>query len=349
MTDDDRWLGTALALAARGVGRTSPNPSVGCVIVRDGRVVGRGWTQPGGRPHAEAVALAAAGQAARGATAYVTLEPCAHVSPRGPACADLLIASRVARVVACGADPDPRTACQGFARVRAAGIDVAIGGRRAEAERLAAGFFTRLAHGRPHVTLKLALSLDGSLALADGSSRWLTGERARAHAHLERARADMIVVGAGTLAADDPALDVRIDGLEHRAPRRAVLSRSLAAIPTGARVGDALLLRDLADLDADLSVSTVLVEGGAGVATGLLAADRVDRLLLYRAPIVVGGRRAIGGLGLADLAAAHGRWRLDDAIDLGPDRVEEYTRTDRVPPPPRRSGDAAPVRAETWA
>jgi diaminohydroxyphosphoribosylaminopyrimidine deaminase/5-amino-6-(5-phosphoribosylamino)uracil reductase len=324
---NDRWLGAALALASRGIGRTAPNPSVGCIIVADGRVVGRGWTQPGGRPHAEAMALDAAGEAARGATAYVTLEPCAHVSARGPACSDGLIAAGVARVVACGPDPDPRTTGQGFARLRAAGIAVTEGGRQAEAERLNAGFFTRKRHGRPHITLKLAMSLDGSIALADGTSRWITGERARAHAHLERARCDMIVVGAGTLAADDPALDVRLDGLEGRAPRRAVLSTSLAEIPVGARISDALLLRDLADLNADASILTVLVEGGAGVATRLLAADRVDRLLIYRAPIVVGGRHAVGDLGLTDLAAAHGRWRRVATLDLGPDRVEEYDRT----------------------
>lgn len=325
--DDARWLGAALALAARGVGRTAPNPSVGCLIVAGGRVVGRGWTQPGGRPHAEAMALAVAGEAARGGTAYVTLEPCAHVSTRGPACSDGLIAAGIARVVAAATDPDPRTAGAGFARLRAAGIEVTVGSRQVDAERLNAGFFTRQRYGRPHVTLKLALSLDGAIALADGSSRWITGDRARAHAHLERARVDVIVVGAGTLAADDPALDVRLDGLEHRAPRRAVLSTSLAAIPSEARIGAALLLRDLADLDGDAAILTVLVEGGAGVATRLLAADRVDRLLIYRAPIVVGGRHAVGDLGLTDLDAAHGRWRRVDTIDLGVDRVEEYDRT----------------------
>lgn len=326
MTDDDRWLGVALALAERGVGRTAPNPSVGCIVVREGRVVGRGWTQPGGRPHAEAVALTAAGEAARGATAFVTLEPCAHVSARGPACSDLLIAAGVARVVACRDDPDPRTAGQGFDRLRAAGIAVTVGGRQAAAERVNAGFFMRQRHGRPHVTLKLAVSLDGCIALADGTSRWITGDRARAHAHLERARCDLIVVGRGTLLADDPALDVRVDGLADRAPRRAVLSRSLAAIPAGARIGDARLLGDLGDLDVDASILTVLVEGGAGVATSLLAADRVDRLLIYRAPIVLGGRRGVGDLGLTDLAATHGRWRRHAALDLGPDGIEEYDR-----------------------
>ena len=324
--NDSRWIGAALALAGRGVGRTSPNPSVGCIIVAAGRVIGRGWTQPGGRPHAEAMALAAAGDIARGATAYVTLEPCAHVSPRGPACADALIAAGVARVVACHADPDPRTAGKGFDRLRAAGIVVVDGVRRADAERLNAGFVSRQRHGRPFVTLKLAVSLDGCIALADNTSRWITGERARAHAHLERARSDLIVVGHGTLLADDPALDVRLDGLEDRAPRRGVLSRSLAAIPAGARIGDAILLRNLSDLDGDPAVLTVLVEGGAGVATSLLAADRVDRLLIHRAPIVMGGRRAIGDLGLTGLDAAHGRWRRTATIDLGPDRVEEYDR-----------------------
>ena len=320
--DDARWFGAALTLPTRGVGRTSPNPSVGCVIVREGRVAGRGWTQPGGRPHAEAMALDAAGDAARGATVFVTLEPCAHVSARGGACADALTAAGVARVVAGGADPDPRTAGQGFARLRAAGIAVETV-ESAAADRLNAGFFTRQRHGRAHVTLKLAVSLDGCIALADGTSRWITGARARAHAHLERARSDLIVVGGGTLAADDPALDVRLDGLEDRGPRRAVLSKSLAAIP-GSRIGDALLLRDLSEIDA--SVLSVLVEGGTGVATTLLAADCIDRLLVYRAPVILGGRRGIGDLGLTDLASAHGRWRLASALTLGLDRVEEYDR-----------------------
>ena len=305
-SEDRRWLGAALALAERGVGRTAPNPSVGCVIAAGGRVVGRGWTQPGGRPHAEAMALDAADEAARGATAYVTLEPCAHASNRGPACVDRLIAAGVTRVVACGRDPDLRTRGKGFDRLREAGITVAVCGRYGEAARINAGFFNRQRHGRPHVTLKLAMSLDGCIALADGTSRWITGERSRAHAHLERARADMIVVGAGTLAADDPALDVRLEGLEGRAPRRAVISRTLAALPPDARLGAAVLLRDLADLDDDPTVLTVLVEGGAGIATSLLAADRVDRLLIYRAPIVIGGRHGVGDLGLTDLAAAHG-------------------------------------------
>jgi len=316
---DARWMGAALMLAERGRGRTFPNPAVACVIVADGRVVGRGWTRPGGRPHAEAMALAQAGGAARGATVYVTLEPCAHESPRGPACADLLVAAGPARVVAALGDPDPRTDGGGFARLRAAGIAVTTGVGAAEAARTTAGFLGRFARGRPHVTLKLATSLDGCIALASGESRWITGPAARAHAHLERARADAILVGRGTLAADSPALDVRLPGLADRAPERWLLTRGDA--PAGWRV-----LADPADI-ATMTADWLLVEGGAGAASAFLAADLVDRLLLYRAPVLIGaGRRALGDIGLGSLAAAHGRWRLDDARTLGSDRIEVYER-----------------------
>jgi len=207
-------MGTALALATRGVGRTAPNPPVGCVLIKDDRIVGRGWTQPGGRPHAEAMALAMAGDAAAGATVYVTLEPCAHTSPRGPACSDLLVAAGVAQVVIALGDPDPRTDGQGIARLRAAGIAVTEDVMAEEARRSMAGFLTRRAAGRPHVTLKLATSLDGCIARADGESKWITGDAARAHAHLERARHEAILVGRGTAEADAPRLDVRLGGLE---------------------------------------------------------------------------------------------------------------------------------------
>ncbi len=328
-------MAAALAVAERGVGRTAPNPSVGCVIVtnRDSagphpdRVVGRGWTQPGGRPHAEAMALAQAGAATSSATAYLTLEPCAHRSPRGPACADALVAAGVARVVVAVVDPDPRTAGNGVERLRAAGVEVTTGVLAADAMALNAGFFSRQQRGRPLLTLKLALSLDGSLALADGTSRWITGSQARAHAHLERARNDLIVVGRGTLEADNPSLDVRIDGLEARAPRPAVLSRTLDGMPADKRLAGALMVRDIAEIDAFPEVLTVLVEGGAGVATALLAADRVDRLLIYRAPLLLGGKRGIDDLGLHDLSAAHGRWSLTESRPLGVDRLERYTRT----------------------
>jgi diaminohydroxyphosphoribosylaminopyrimidine deaminase/5-amino-6-(5-phosphoribosylamino)uracil reductase len=326
--DDARWMGAALALGSRGVGRTTPNPNVGCVLVADGRVVGRGWTQPGGRPHAEAMALAQAADRARGATAYVTLEPCAHRSERGAPCADALIDAGIARAVVATLDPDPRTAGRGVERLRAAGISVTLGVREAEARDAMAGFLNRMTLGRPRVTLKLALSLDGRIALMSGESRWITGPEARAHAHLLRARSDVILVGRGTLEADDPALDVRLPGIEDRSPQPAILSRSLAAVPPGSRLAarGALLLR-APETVADLTVNNVLVEGGAEVAAAFLAADHVDRLLIYRAPILIGsGRPAVGDIGLTALAEAHGRWRACDSRQLGADRLETYIR-----------------------
>jgi diaminohydroxyphosphoribosylaminopyrimidine deaminase/5-amino-6-(5-phosphoribosylamino)uracil reductase len=316
-------MAAALALSERGRGRTAPNPNVGCVIVGRGRVVGRGWTQPGGRPHAEAMALAEAGEAARGATAYVTLEPCAHEGGRGPACSGLLAAAGVARVVAALGDPDPRTDGAGLARLEAAGIAVTTGVLANEARRAMAGFLTRRALGRPQVTLKLATSLDGCIALASGESRWITGPAARAHAHLERARHEAILVGRGTFEADAPRLDVRLPGLEGRRPRRVLLS-SRRARESG---GDEQIIGAPQDIGGLAGVDHLLVEGGAETAASFLAADLVDRLLLYRAPILIGGgKAAIGDIGLASLADAHGRWRLADARALGSDRLEVYER-----------------------
>ena len=311
-------MGAALALAERARGRTAPNPNVGCVIVRDGSVVGRGWTQPGGRPHAEAMALAQAGGAARGATAYTTLEPCAHQSPRGPACADSLIAAGVARVVIALRDPDPRTDGRGMAQLEAEGIAVATGTRADAAARSMAGFLTRRALGRPFVTLKLATSLDGCIALANGESRWITGPRARAHAHVERAQHEAILIGRGTLDADAPRLDVRLDGLQDRAPRRILLSASDA--PGWTRIAGPAAIADLDGVDH------LLVEGGAQTAAAFLRADLVDRLLLYRAPVLLGGKPGLGDLGLTALDPAHGRWKLHDARMLGSDRIEVYER-----------------------
>lgn len=315
---DDQAMGAALALGERGRGRTAPNPSVGCIIVKDGRVVGRGWTQPGGRPHAEAMALAQAGGAARGATAYVTLEPCSVRGGRGPACADGLIDSGVARVVAAIQDPFHKIDGAGFARLRAAGIIVETGLRRWDAERAMRGFLARQLMGRPVVTLKLALSLDGCIATASGESRWITGNVARAHTHLERSRHDAILVGGATLRADVPRLDVRLAGLEARSPRRVVLSQGPApegwtAIATPAAI---------TELEA---VNDILVEGGAGAAAAFVQAGLVDRLLLYRAPVLLGGgKAALGDIGLQSLADAHGRWQLTDTRMLGSDRLEVY-------------------------
>ncbi|MBX9643764.1 MAG: bifunctional diaminohydroxyphosphoribosylaminopyrimidine deaminase/5-amino-6-(5-phosphoribosylamino)uracil reductase RibD, partial [Novosphingobium sp.] len=235
-------MAAAARLAGRGVPLSRPNPAVGALIVRQGKVVAGGWTQPGGRPHAEAVALAAAGQAAQGATLYVTLEPCAHQSQRGPACADLVAASGLARVVIGCGDPDPRTAGQGIARIQAAGIafDLIDSGECAAS---LSGYLTRAHKGRPEVTLKLALSEDARLAPPPAEGQWLTGETARAHVHAWRAKMDAIVVGSGTLRADQPRLDVRLPGIEHRSPERWLLTHGAAppgwhALPTPQAIAD---------------------------------------------------------------------------------------------------------------
>ncbi len=310
----------ATALGAGGRGRTAPNPNVGCVIVKDDELVGRGWTQPGGRPHAEAVAIEEAGEEARGATVYVTLEPCAHQSPRGPACADLLVEAGVAKVVAALRDPDPRTNGRGIDRLRAAGIEVEIGCEAEAAARSMAGFLTRQALGRPYVTLKLAMSLDGKIALPSGESRWITGEDARAHVHWERARSDMILVGRGTYNADRPRLDVRLPGLEDRSPRRALLTRG-EGVEGWTRLGSPDEVHKLTD------VNDLLVEGGSGAASSFLGADLVDRMLIYRAPIIIGdGKSSVGYIGLTALADAHRRWAFVDSRPLGIDRLEVYER-----------------------
>jgi diaminohydroxyphosphoribosylaminopyrimidine deaminase/5-amino-6-(5-phosphoribosylamino)uracil reductase len=319
----------ALALSERGRGRTAPNPNVGCVIVKGGRVVGRGWTQPGGRPHAEEMALAQAGTAARGATAYVTLEPCAHDSARGPACSTSLGNAGVTRVVIALGDPDPRTNGAGIARLESAGVTVATGVLADAARQAMTGFLTRQALGRPQVTLKLATSLDGCIALANGESRWITGLEARAHAHLERARHEAILVGRGTVEMDAPTLDVRLPGLDQRSPRRVVLS-SRPHRENG-NDGEWEAIASPSEVATLSGVDHLLVEGGAKTASSFLAADLVDRLLLYRAPILIGGGKpALGDIGLTDLATAHGRWRLADARSLGSDRLEVYLRAREI-------------------
>jgi len=317
---DARWMDAAIALGDSARGRTAPNPNVGCVIVKQDVLVGEGWTQPGGRPHAEAVALEAAGEAAGGATAYVTLEPCAHRSVRGPACADLLVEAGVGRLVAAVGDPDPRTNGRGFERLRAAGIEVEVGLGAEQAERSLAGFLTRMRLGRPYITLKLAMSLDGKISLLSGESRWITGEDARRDVHVERARADMILVGRGTYDADKPKLDVRLPGLEDRSPRRALLTR-------GEPVEGWTRLGSPADVFALGDVNDLLVEGGSGAATAFLAADLVDRMLIYRAPVLIGaGKSALGYIGLDAIADAHQRWWLQSMRMLGIDRLEVYER-----------------------
>ena len=340
---DLRMMHAALALARRGLGSVWPNPAVGCVIVNDGRVVGRGWTQPGGRPHAETEALARAGAAAKRGTAYVTLEPCCHWG-QTPPCADALIAAGLRRVVVAVEDPDPRVAGGGVARLRQAGLTVDIGIGEAAAAEINAGFFHRVRLGRPLVTLKLATSLDGRIATASGESRWITGPAARERAHLLRATHDAILVGTGTVLADDPQLTCRLPGLADRSPVRVVLDRRLR-IPLAARLfaearqvstwvlaasstdpAKQQALRDAGveiiegaidpagrlDLASALhrlgerGVTRLLVEGGGRLAAALLRAGLVDRLVWLHAPLLLGGDGvpAVGTLGFATLAEA---------------------------------------------
>lgn len=317
-SEDARWLGAAARLASRGVPLSRPNPSVGALLVKDGKVIARGWTQPGGRPHAEAMALGAAGDTARGATLYVTLEPCAHRSERGPDCAGLVAASGVARVVIGCPDPDQRTAGAGADRLRAAGIAV-VEADNAECRASLIGYLTRSNQARPHVTLKLALSQDGYLAPPLGEGQWLTGEVARAHVHAQRARMDAIVVGRGTLEADRPRLDVRLAGIEQRSPQRFLLTHGDA--PAG-----------WSSLGSPQAISAIegaqylMVEGGAGAANAFLDNGLVDRLLLYRAPRMVGGDGAALPQLTETALAGSPRWRLIDTRQLGNDTVQVYDR-----------------------
>lgn len=317
-------MGEAVALGEDARGRSAPNPNVGCIIVSpSGRIIGRGSTAAGGRPHAEAIALEQAGQRSAGSTVYVTLEPCAHASERGPACTDLLLAAAPLRTVIALRDPDPRTSGKGIRRLRRAGIEVTLGVGREAAKRSLSGWLTRLELGRPRVTLKLALSIDGKIALPSGESKWISGEDARRDVHFERAHSDMILVGRGTYQADEPRLDVRLPGLEGRSPRRALLSR-------GEAVEGWEILHDPKEVYRLHDVNDLLVEGGSSTATAFLAQDLVDRILIYRAPIIVGeGKSSFGYVGLDAIADAHDRWSLISEQRLGVDRLEVYERRRR--------------------
>lgn len=314
-------MAAAARLAARAYPMCRPNPGVAALLVEEGRIAARGLTQPGGRPHAEALALAGlADGGAAGMTLYVTLEPCAHSSKRGPACSDLVVAARPSRVVIGQLDPDPRTNGAGVERLRAAGIEVAVLGDEASRASLK-GFLTRQTLGRPFVTLKLAMSLDGKIAMNDGTSQWITGEAARAHVHAHRARQDAILVGGGTWRSDKPRLDVRLPGLEERSPERVLLTRGIA--PDGVRViNEPTQIADLED------TQTLYVEGGAEAAASFMRETLVDEIHLYRAPIVIGaGLNALGDIGLGTLGEAHGRWVQSEARQLGSDTFTAYVRT----------------------
>jgi diaminohydroxyphosphoribosylaminopyrimidine deaminase/5-amino-6-(5-phosphoribosylamino)uracil reductase len=357
--DDRRFMALALTLARRGLGNVWPNPAVGCVIVRAGRVVGRGWTQPGGRPHAETVALAQAGAAARGATVYVTLEPCAHHG-QTPPCADALAAAGVARVVSAIADPDPRVDGSGHARLGAAGIEVVTRVLPDEAAEVQKGFLTRVRQSRPMLTLKLATSLDGRIATEAGESRWITGPAARRTVHALRASHDAVLVGGGTARADDPMLTVRDMGVPRQPvrivataglnlPRDSALVRSAGDVPLWLVHGPDAPVRDWAGTGARLipvaapggrldpaamlaalgaaGLTRVLCEGGGKLAAALLSAGLVDDLVAFTAGLALGadGRAALGPLGLRLLAEAP-RFRLADTRTIGPDLMHRWVR-----------------------
>jgi diaminohydroxyphosphoribosylaminopyrimidine deaminase / 5-amino-6-(5-phosphoribosylamino)uracil reductase len=360
-------MAAALGLARRALGRAWPNPAVGCVILDPaGRVGGRGHTGRGGRPHAETEALAQAGPRARGGTAYVTLEPCAHHG-QTPPCAEALIAAGVARAVVAIQDPDPRVSGRGLELLSQAGIAVAIGDGREDAAEINAGFFTRIREGRPLVTLKLATSLDGRIALASGESKWITGEAARRRGHWLRATHDAVLVGAGTALSDDPQLTCRLPGLAGRSPVRVLIDPNLRVPSTaklyrearevplwviaapGAPEADAAgrqatgaeILRLPSGPDGRPSATAVLqalgargitrllVEGGSRMAAALLDAGLVDRMAWFRAPVLIGadGLPAAALLGLDRLSAAP-RFRLTGVERLGPDLLESYARDD---------------------
>lgn len=354
---DATFMAAALSLAGRALGDAWPNPAVGCVIVRDGVIVGRGWTQSGGRPHAETEALKRAGEAARGATAYVTLEPCAHFG-QTPPCADALIAAGITRAVVATIDPDFRVAGQGIARLRAAGLEVVESFGKAAADRLNAGFFLRVLENRPLFCLKTATSLDGRIALADGDSKWITGPQARQAVQALRARYDAILIGSGTALADNPMLTCRLPGYAGRPKVRIVLDRRLRLpltsnlvttardIPTWvvtseigpkaealAAAGVEIITADTDDIDTILAargLTRVLIEGGGQVAKAFLAGDLVDQLAWFRAPAVIGGDGlpAVGDLQASTLASipafagvislAFGADTLDMLVRKGP-------------------------------
>ncbi|MGB6428680.1 MAG: bifunctional diaminohydroxyphosphoribosylaminopyrimidine deaminase/5-amino-6-(5-phosphoribosylamino)uracil reductase RibD [Methyloceanibacter sp.] len=362
---DEFHMAQALALARRGLGTAWPNPSVGCVIVgAGGDIVGRGHTAPGGRPHAEAVALERAGRRTAGGTVYVTLEPCAHQG-RGPACADLIAAARPARLVAAMRDPDPRTAGDGFQRLRSIGIEITEGVLAEEALRLTLGHVLRVTQERPAVTLKLALGSDGLVPRGEGGApTWVTGELARAHAHLLRARSDAILVGRGTVMADNPSLTCRLPGMECRSPVRVVLDRLLRTPPDarlfedemvpvwfvcadGEELPNAAILQehgaeiipvavdthglpaigDVLEQLAGRGITRLLVEGGPAVAHAFLDADLIDAAAIYQGPQPAGsdGLLPFTSEGL-DRLTDSGHFTQTHATSFGPDRMTWWER-----------------------
>jgi diaminohydroxyphosphoribosylaminopyrimidine deaminase/5-amino-6-(5-phosphoribosylamino)uracil reductase len=361
---DRRFMELALTLGRRGLGRTWPNPAVGAVVVRDGAIVGRGWTQPGGRPHAEPVALAQAGELARGATLYVTLEPCSHFG-KSPPCADAIVAAGISRVVAAIEDPNPEVAGKGHARLRAAGISVDVGLCADEATRAHAGHFRRIRDRRPHVILKLAVSADDRIGGAGRKPIAITGEAARTRVHLLRAQCDAILVGIGSVLVDDPLLTCRLPGMGKRSPVRVVLDRALrtpgqsrlvhsaretplwvfaselADAPAATKLGGAgaqvirLAPKQTPGLDleavlhalAERGVTRLLVEGGSRAASSFVAAGLVDEIWLLRGPETIGadGVPALDALPLSAITQSSG-FRIRASEMLGKDSLTIYER-----------------------
>jgi diaminohydroxyphosphoribosylaminopyrimidine deaminase/5-amino-6-(5-phosphoribosylamino)uracil reductase len=365
---DEDHMAQALQLARRGLGLTWPNPAVGSLVVApSGEIIARGVTASGGRPHAEAIALDRAGTRARGATIYVTLEPCAHAAGRGLACADIIAAAGPARAVIAVRDPDPRTSGRGLERLAAAGIKVAEGVLAQEAREVALGHILRVTEGRPAVTLKLAVGADGLMPRGKGEPVWITGPDARAHGHLLRARNDAILVGRGTILADNPSLTCRLPGMSCRSPVRVVLDRRLRT-PPEARLFDDLMVpvwlvcaadevhpnadalqergaelvpvpvddhgllavRDALEMLASRGITRVLVEGGPTVARAFLDADVVDEAVIYQGakPAGADGLMPFVSEGL-DRVTSSGHFMRLDARSFGPDRMTWWRRVRR--------------------
>ena len=362
---DEDHMAQALQLARRGLGLTWPNPSVGSIVVApSGEILARGWTAPGGRPHAEAIALERAGDKARGATIYVTLEPCAHSHGRGGACADAIAAAKPARAVIALADPDPRTEGRGLARLAASGIEVKAGVLAEEAREVALGHILRVTEHRPAITLKLAVGSDGLMPRGKGAPVWVTGPDARAHGHLLRARNDAILVGRGTILADNPSLTCRLPGMSCRSPVRVVLDRRLRTPPSAKLFDDLMVpvwlvcsadeehpntdalqdrgaeivpvpvdahgmlgIRDALETLSQRGITRILVEGGAQVARAFLDAGLVDEAVIYQGPKPVGpeGLKPFGSEGL-DPIVASGHFTQTEARSFGPDRMTWWRR-----------------------
>ena len=360
LTEDQRFMALALALGRRGLGRTWPNPAVGAVIVKDGVILGRGWTQDGGRPHAEIEALRRAAEAARDATLYVTLEPCSHFG-KSPPCADAVIAAGIARVVSALEDPNPEVAGEGHARLRAAGITVDVGVGADEARRDHAGHIRRMRDGRPHVMLKLAISADGKVGAAGRRPVAITGEAVRDRVHLLRAQSDAIMVGIGTVLADDPMLTCRLPGMAAYSPVRIVLDGMLR-LPPGSRLArsarevpvwviagekassasekmlreagvvvlraeDTSRLETVLKLVAGRGITRLMVEGGPTLAAAFVTSDLVDEAVLFHSPKAVGsdGIDALDGLSLAALTQSPQLARVASAA-IGADRQDVLER-----------------------